>query len=128
MFPIMKVACFPVFILLSLTLYTPSAVQPDVKLLFRENWKEIEAALPVTQEHVANPHLVLGLYGAARDEIKKSNHPHIPNDPYYIWSGECRANWAVTLKHRNGSVDLTGSAKVRANGMILSLRRGQKME
>ena len=100
------------FILLPLTLCTPCAAQPDDKLFFREDWKDIEAALPVTQEHVANPDLVLSLYGPARGEIKKSNHPHIPNDPYYIWSGECKANWAVALKHRNRSADLTGDAKV----------------
>ena len=92
----------------------PSWAQPPAKLFFREDWKEIEAALPVTQAHVATPDLVLSLYGPARDAIKKSNHPHIPNDPYYIWSGECKANWAVGLRHRDRWVDLTGGdAKIR---------------
>ena len=30
-------------------------------LFFREDWKEIAAVAPVTQEHVANPALLLGL-------------------------------------------------------------------
>ena len=77
-------------------------------LFFREDWKELPAALPVTQNHVANPDLKLSLYGPGRAEIKKSNHPHIPNDPYYIWSGECKANWAVTLHHSKKTVDLSG--------------------
>lgn len=81
-------------------------------LFFREDWKEIEAALPVTQEHVAHPDLTLSLYGAGLDGIKKSNHPHIPNDPYYIWSGECSGNWAVSLKHQQHLVDLSGEAEI----------------
>ncbi|HET9486372.1 MAG TPA: hypothetical protein VFO54_03015 [Chryseosolibacter sp.] len=82
------------------------------KLFFREDWKEIEAALPVTQEHVANADLVLSLHGPASGAIKKSNHPNIPNDPYYIWSGECKGNWAVSLRHRSQSMDLTGEAQI----------------
>ena len=93
-------------------IFTCCAAQSSRTLFFREDWKEIEAALPVTQTHVANTALVLSLYGPARGAIKKSNHPEIPNDPYYIWSGECKANWAVGLRHRNQSVDLTGDAKI----------------
>jgi hypothetical protein len=91
---------------------TPSDAQSPRKLFFREDWKEIEAALPVTQQHVANADLVLSLYGPASKAIKKSNHPNIPNDPYYIWSGECKGNWAVGLRKRNEWVDLTGDAKI----------------
>ncbi|MGC1240665.1 MAG: hypothetical protein WA874_03710 [Chryseosolibacter sp.] len=90
----------------------PFAAQSQEKLLFREDWKEIAAALPVTQEHVSNKDLVLALYGPASNAIKKSNHPEIPNDPFYIWSGECKGNWAVGLRHQNKLVDLTGNAKI----------------
>ena len=65
-------------------------------LFFREDWKEIPAATPVTQEHVVSPDLILSLYGPARASIKKSHHDTPADDPYYIWSGECQANWAVT--------------------------------
>ena len=98
---------------LSVTTFIPSGAQSKSKLFFREDWKEIEAALPVTQQHVTNPDLMLSLYGPARNEIKKSNHPNIPNDPYYIWSGECKGNWALTLKHRIQTADLTGDAKIK---------------
>lgn len=77
-------------------------------LFFREDWKEIEAALPVSQEHVSNSEVVLHLYGPASNQIKKSNHPEIKNDPFYIWSGECKGNWAVGLRHRRNAVDLSG--------------------
>jgi hypothetical protein len=82
-------------------------------LLFREDWKELPAVTPVTQEHVANPALTLHLYGPGKDEIKKSHHDQPKDDPYYIWSGECKGNWAVALGHRDLLVDLTGAAKIR---------------
>jgi hypothetical protein len=82
-------------------------------MLFREDWKELPAATPVTQEHVANPGLILQRYGPGRDEIKKSHHDQPKDDPYYIWSGECKGNWAVALRHKDFFVDLTGAAKIR---------------
>lgn len=88
-------------------------LQAQSKPLFREDWKEIAAALPVTQEHVNNANLELKLYGPARAEVKKSHHPEIPNDPFYIWSGECRSNWVLALRHHTSLVDMTGDAKVR---------------
>jgi hypothetical protein len=51
-------------------------------LFFREDWKETPAEMPVTQAHVANPDLLLALYGPGQHGIKKSNHPQIPNDPF----------------------------------------------
>ena len=66
-------------------------------LFFREDWKESPAATPVTQEHVVNSNLLLGLYGPGKDGIKKSHHDRPADDPYYIWSGTCAANWAVAL-------------------------------
>jgi len=81
---------------------------------FREDWKETPAELPVSQNHVANPDLILALHGPGLHGIKKSNHPNIPNDPFYIWSGACPGNWAVSLQHRNSDVDLTGpDARIR---------------
>ena len=82
-------------------------------LFFREDWKEILAATPVTQEHVANPDLILSLYGPGKAAIRKSHHDTPADDPYYVWSGECPGNWAVGLRHRGAFVDLTGLAKVR---------------
>lgn len=86
--------------------------QSKAPLFFREDWKEIPAELPVTQNHVANNDLELMLYGPGKDLIKKSNHPPIPNDPYYIWSGECLGNWAVSLRHKSKLVDLSGSSSM----------------
>jgi hypothetical protein len=82
-------------------------------LFFREDWKETPAAEPVTQDHVANPDLILSLYGPGKSGIKKSHHDTPADDPFYIWSGDCTANWAVTLRHRSAFADLTGRAKIR---------------
>ena len=81
-------------------------------LFFREDWKEIPAATPVTQKHVANKDLILSLYGPGRDSIKKSHHDSPADDPYYIWSGTCLGNWAVTLKNSSSYVDLTSYGKI----------------
>jgi hypothetical protein len=81
-------------------------------LFFREDFKETPAATPITQEHIANKNLVLGLYGPGCDSIKKSHHPTPVDDPFYVWSGLCLGNWAVTLKDNKSFVDLNGNAKI----------------
>jgi len=81
-------------------------------LFFREDWKEIPAATPVTQEHVTNKTLILKLYGPGCDSIKKSHHLTPADDPYYIWSGTCTGNWAVTLKSKNYFADLSEYSKI----------------
>ncbi len=88
-----------------------AAARPS--LVFREDWKETPAATPVTQEHVANPELILSVHGPGRDRVKKSHHEQPADDPYYIWSGDTTAPWAVSLRHRRGAMDLSGPARVR---------------
>lgn len=87
-----------------------SAARPG--LLFREDWRETPAAIPVTQEHVSNPELVLTRHGPGEAKIKKSHHDQPADDPFYIWSGEAGANWAISLRPPR-LMDLTGQAKVR---------------
>lgn len=90
-----------------------AAAQQRPPLFFREDWKETPAETPVTQAHVANPDLVLSTYGPGKAGIKKSHHDQPADDPYYIWSGTCPANWAVTLRHGKSLADLTGQSKIR---------------
>ena len=82
-------------------------------LALREDWKEIPAEIPVSQAHVNHPDLLLELHGPGQDSIKKSHHEKPADDPYYIWSGICTGNWAVTLKHREKELDLSGYARIR---------------
>lgn len=96
------------------------ALPADPELIFREDWAETPFALPITQEHVANPDLDLNLYGGAvgggegdtAHGLKKSHHDSIDNDPHYVWSGQIRsADWGATLRFQDGrSFDLSGDS------------------
>lgn len=92
-------------------------------LLFREDWKETEAELPITAAHVANANLVMTLHGPGKGSIKKSHHDKPADDPFYVWSGECRSNWAVSLRMKEGLIDLRGQAKVRWRSMQSGFRQ-----
>ena len=85
--------------------------RPD--LLFREDWKESPAEIPLHQGHISNPNLLVSLYGPGSDSIKKSHHDTPIDDPFYTWSGLCTGNWAITLKQKNGHADLSGFSKIR---------------
>ncbi len=100
-------------IFLFLFFHSVGVAQYRPSLFFREDWKELPASIPVNQDHVANQDLLLNLYGPGQDSIKKSHHDKPADDPYYIWSGLCNGNWAVSLKNETSNVDLTGYAKVR---------------
>ena len=91
-------------------------------LFLREDWKEIPAEIPLHQGHVNNPDLIVGLYGPGKDSLKKSHHDTPADDPYYIWSGLCLANWAVTLKHSELQVNLSGPSKIRWRSKQSGLR------
>jgi hypothetical protein len=124
------------FILPGILLYASQSsctAQYRPSLFFREDWKEIPAATPVTQAHVSNKNLILSLYGPGCDSIKKSHHATPADDPYYIWSGTCTGNWALTLKSRTSYADLSGFAKIvwrsKQNGLrnlriVLKLANG----
>ena len=111
--------CLGLLILIQLTLVAliikaELAVSYDrPSLLYREEWQEIPAATPVTQEHISHENLMLNLYGSAKESLKKSHHNKPANDPYYVWSGKCLSNWAVTFSHKRFLVDLRGVAKIR---------------
>ncbi len=89
-----------------------SAGQYRPSLFLREDWKELPAAIPVTQLHVVNKELLLGLYGPGCDSVKKSHHDTPADDPYYIWSGLCTGNWVVTLRNAKSFADLSSFGKI----------------
>jgi hypothetical protein len=91
-----------IFIILPVT-YCTAQYRPSV--FFREDWKEIPAATPVTQAHVVNKDLILGLYGPGCDSIKKSHHDAPADDP-------CPGNWVVTLRNTKSNVDLSSYGKI----------------
>jgi hypothetical protein len=91
---------------------TNCSAQYRPSLFFREDWKEIPAATPVTQDHISNKNLVMTLYGPGCDSIRKSHHVQPADDPYYVWSGLCLGNWAVTFKSKSAYADLSEYAKI----------------
>jgi hypothetical protein len=99
-------------LLASLAAFAAQPTPPRPPLFFREDWKEIPPVTPVTQEHVANPNLVMSRHGPGEGKIRKSHHDQPADDPFYVWSGETEANWALSLRHRTSQVDLTGQAKI----------------
>src|SRR5260370_4416909 len=95
---------------------------PPPGLFFREDWNHIEPFEQVTQAHVANPDLIQTLWGPGKDGIKKRHHG-TDADPYYIWSGACPANWALTLRHKDSFADLTGRSRIRWRTMETGFRQ-----
>jgi hypothetical protein len=91
-------------------------------LFFREDWKETPPEIPLSQNHVSNTDLLVQLYGAGKDSLKKSNHEKPVDDPFYVWSGLCLGNWLVSLKHKEYNADLTGFAKIRWRSKQAGLR------
>jgi hypothetical protein len=92
-------------------------------LFFREDWKEIPAEIPLSQKHVDNTELLVGLYGAGKHSLKKSNHEKPVDDPFYVRSGLCLENWMVALKHKQSNVDLTGFAKIKLRSKQVGIRQ-----
>lgn len=92
---------------------TGAASAEGVRLVFREDWKETPPVTPITQEHVANPDLILTRRGPGEAKIRKSHHDKPADDPFYVWSGEADATWAISLRHRASIMDLSAPAKIR---------------
>lgn len=101
------------FFILMVLPYLVNAQEQRPAIFFREDFKETPAQIPITQDHIANSNLIISLYGKGADLIKKSHHDKPYDDPYYVWSGQCKNNWAVTLKYKSKFIDLTGQSKIR---------------
>jgi len=95
-------------IILSATLVS---AQDRPGLAFREDFTETPAEIPINQSHLSNQTLTLALHGPGKDVIKKSHHDKPLDDPYYVWSGLCEGNWAVSLASSK-PLDLRGQSKI----------------
>lgn len=105
----------PIYIMFGLLLALPIMCKAQYRpsLFFREDWKEIPPEDPITQKHVDNDNLILSLYGPGKEGVRKSNHDHPEDDPFYVWSGMCSGNWAITLKDKNNFADMSEFSKIR---------------
>jgi hypothetical protein len=93
-------------------------------LLFQETWQQTDAALgtPMSnhrsdnqyyladQSAVTNASLELNLYGSRSGDLTVYEHEGRTD----LWTGLVGSPVAVTLKHRDSYLDLTGLARVRA--------------
>ena len=90
------------------------AVHPP--LLFREVWKQPSHTGPLNDENrritpqaLTNPDLELRLYGTDARNIQVTEHNGIPD----LWTGFTTSPVALTLRHKNAYLDLTGLTRVR---------------
>jgi hypothetical protein len=85
-------------------------------LFFKEGWKTVTGNIPLTQDAVTNPDLVLAQYGPGN----KTDHPEVDDfgitaegNMNHIWTGLCNSACAIGLKHKTSYVDLTGKARMK---------------
>jgi len=90
------------------------AVMPP--LMFREVWQQPPHTGPLNDENrritpqaLTNPELELRLYGADASNIQVTEHNGVPD----LWTGFTTSPVALTLRHKNSFLDLTGLTRMR---------------
>ena len=90
------------------------AVTPP--LLFREVWQQPPHTGPLNDENrritpqaVTNGDLELRLYGTDARNIQVTEHNGVPD----LWTGFATSPVALTLRHKNAYLDLTGLTRMR---------------
>ena len=79
------------------------ALTPSV---FREDFRENPAHIPINENDTTSPFLTLKRMGPGQDQIKHSHHPEIKNDPHYTWNGKCTAPTLLAFEF-NHPLDLS---------------------
>lgn len=70
---------------------------------------------PVSQQSVSNSNLELKLYGATEEEILINGDGSTGANPIHVWNGTCPAGCAVTFRHNQSNVNLSGLARIQWN-------------
>ena len=85
-------------------------------LLFREVWQQPPHSGPLNDENrritpqaLTNPDLELRLYGTDAQNIQVTSHNGIPD----LWTGFTNSPVAMTLRHKNSYLNLTGLTRMR---------------
>src|ERR1700722_4632337 len=83
-------------------------------LFFREAWQQVplDTEHAVAQQSVANPRLLLSVYGPGGKQIQTVKHAP-PDDTVHIWTGLCESNCGLTLRDKDNYADLSGLGKIR---------------
>ena len=85
-------------------------------LVFKVEWVRPASQteqVAVVPENVGDSSLELKQYGPAAKQLLTSGNPGSPTAPFSVWSGECEGPFAITFRHKNNYVDLTGLSKIR---------------
>jgi len=67
--------------------------------------------VPIVQGNVADPNVEVHWYGDAAKHLLTSGNPGSETTPFSAWSGECDGPFAITFKHKNNMIDMSGSAR-----------------
>jgi len=78
-------------------------------LFFKELWKKAPGNVPVTQDFLTNPDLILNTYGVGKEDFGITSEGDVP----HIWTGQCASSCVLTLSHKDSYVDLSGKARIR---------------
>jgi mono/diheme cytochrome c family protein len=81
----MRFLLFTLISALALAALCPS----QVPVVLREDFREVEAHIPVESVDLSCEFLSLQRLGPGARELKLSFHPNVANDPHYVWNGEC---------------------------------------
>ncbi len=83
---------------------------------FKVDWSQPPGEtgqVPVVPAHVGSSDLEYKPYGAAAKQLLTSGAPGNPGRPFSVWSGEAEGPFAITFRHKDSYVDLSGLAKMR---------------
>lgn len=84
--------------------------------LFKVEWVQPQGQtgqVPIVQANVADPNVEVHWYGEAAKHLLTSGTPGSETTPFSAWSGECDGPFAITFKHKNNAMDLSGLGKIR---------------
>ncbi|MDB4353825.1 hypothetical protein N9Z02_00830, partial [Akkermansiaceae bacterium] len=81
--------------------------------VFREDFQEVPAHIPVISDDLTSGFLGLRLLGPGAGKVKLSFHPEVKNDPHYLWNGQCEGGVLMAFPFEH-ELDLNdGESKVR---------------
>ena len=69
--------------------------------------------VPIVQGNIADPNVEVKWYGEAAKHLLTSGTPGSETTPFTVWSGECDGPFAITFKHKNSMIDMSGTGKIR---------------
>ena len=88
-------------------------------LFFKVDWvrpqNQIDTKVRYTpvQENVGDPNVEIKYYGAGAKQILTTGAPGSDVTPYGVWTGTAETPFAITFRHKQNYVDLTGLANIR---------------